>query len=139
MTNDPSNTPKNGFDLTISGYSEKIVSVISDTVLDENNKNLLNLCLQELKTLMGSAQVAEEKITYLINESDYSLREWARAVDFFYDHQSERISPPQNVDSVFAYLECCSEFSKQKGLQIPFTEVIGEMLEQYGFDAVRDE
>ncbi len=80
----------------------------------------------------GGEKEACSLLVESVDESPYSLKEWVAAwVDFSIWLESREREA--GFASMLGYLDCCSQYIEGKGVLPPFTDLVEEMLDAYGF------
>ena len=68
-----------------------------------------------------------------VDESDYTLTDWLKAIESFHDWISSR-TISTDLDMLLGYISCCTEANPNSPTELNLKETVLEMLEQYGFE-----
>lgn len=88
--------------------------------------------LQTLNDLADSG-TGWKALSALIDESCYSLADWARAIVCFLKWEGTHSSTIEPA-SMLAYLCCSAEAAANSPILLPFEEQVEEMLETFGYE-----
>ena len=110
-----------------SGYPEERIKQLNQIVNSPDN----GLLLQTLKDL-ADAGTGWKDLSALIDESCYSVSDWAKAIVCFLKwerHCGLYLDP----NSMLSYLSCSAEAAASSPILQPFEEQVEEMLETFGY------
>ena len=87
---------------------------------------------------MDLTETQHQQLVDLVDESDYSLDDWRRALAAFDQWLSENeYDSRRPVETMLGYIHCCTMTTASTLPSPDLAELVRESLAQYGFDATR--
>jgi hypothetical protein len=119
--------------LSASGYKPSFVLLFLEASNSIEQLRWVSSFLTMFVDEFDSADQVENYILESVDASDYTLTDWIESALVFHLKTRCKLEATK-ASRVFAYLACSSEFAKSNPLNLNFTEIVAEMIVEYGFD-----
>ena len=122
---------------------ESLSPVIGADILSLKKLALISRSPKKFKFIMYALkQYAEEApdeqspykaFVKRVDDSPYTRRDWMEAL-YFLSSWLARNQRNEKISMRLGYLSCCAESVVDKQYQLPFTDLVKDMLDEYGFE-----